>query len=61
MNLQLFVDEFRLILSEALEGGVPGQSTTFLDGTQADGGGNHGLFATLEGLNAVQASDPTWA
>ena len=59
MNPQLFVDEFRLVLSEALEGGIPGQPTTFLDGTKADGSDNHGLFATLEGLSAAQASDPT--
>ncbi|GAA5515021.1 hypothetical protein Dcar01_03785 [Deinococcus carri] len=44
------------ILKEAVEGGTPGQSTAFLDGTKADGSGNHGLLATLDGLSAAQAS-----
>ncbi|PNY81372.1 DinB family protein [Deinococcus koreensis] len=44
------------ILKEAVEGGTPGQGTAFLDGTAADGSGNHGLLATLEGLDPVQAS-----
>ena len=44
------------ILKEAVEGGTPGQGTAFLDGTAADGSGNHGLIATLEGLGAAQAS-----
>lgn len=44
------------ILKEAVEGGAPGQGTAFLDGTGADGGGNHGLLATLAGLSAAQAS-----
>ncbi|WP_019588450.1 DinB family protein [Deinococcus apachensis] len=44
------------ILKEAVEGGTPGQGTAFLDGTAADGSGNHGLLATLEGLSAEQAS-----
>ncbi len=47
------------VLKEAVEGGVPGQGTAFLDGTKADGSGNHGLLATLAGLSAAQASDPT--
>ncbi|WP_407570268.1 DinB family protein [Deinococcus altitudinis] len=47
------------ILQEAVEGGTPGQGTSFLDGTAADGTGNHGLIATLAALNAQQASDPT--
>ncbi|WP_189074393.1 DinB family protein [Deinococcus sedimenti] len=44
------------ILREAVEGGHPGQGTAFLDGTKADGSGNHGLLATLDGLSAAQAS-----
>ncbi|PTA67504.1 hypothetical protein [Deinococcus arcticus] len=44
------------ILRETVEGGRPGQPTAFLDGTGADGSGNHGLLATLEALNAEQAS-----
>ncbi|WP_216329419.1 DinB family protein [Deinococcus aestuarii] len=44
------------ILKEAVEGGTPGQGTAFLDGTKADGSGNHGLLATLEALSAGQAS-----
>lgn len=44
------------ILREAVEGGAPGQSTSFLDGTAADGSGNHGLLATLAALSAEQAS-----
>lgn len=44
------------VLKEAVEGGVPGQGTAFLDGTKADGSGNHGLLATLAGLSAAQAS-----
>jgi hypothetical protein len=47
------------ILREAVEGGQPGQPTSFLDGTKADGSGNNGLFATLASLSAAQASDPT--
>ncbi|MGI8747104.1 MAG: DinB family protein [Deinococcus sp.] len=47
------------VLKEAVEGGVPGQGTAFLDGTKPDGSGNHGLLATLAGLSAAQASDPT--
>ncbi|WP_102128264.1 DinB family protein [Deinococcus planocerae] len=44
------------ILKEAVEGGTPGQGTAFLDGTKADGSGNHGLLATLDALSAEQAS-----
>jgi len=44
------------ILKEAVEGGVPGQGTAFLDGTKADGTGNHGLLTTLAGLSARDAS-----
>ncbi|WP_424950190.1 DinB family protein [Deinococcus sp.] len=47
------------MLEEAVEGGAPGKPTTSLDGTQADGSGNHGLIATLDRLTAAQASDPT--
>lgn len=47
------------ILKEAVEGGPPGQPTSFLDGTKADGSGNNGLLGTLERLNAAQASTPT--
>ncbi|GGL82242.1 hypothetical protein GCM10010840_19970 [Deinococcus aerolatus] len=46
------------ILSEAVEGGPPGEGTAFLDGTAADGSGNHGLLATLDTLSAAQASTP---
>lgn len=44
------------ILSEAVEGGPPDKGTAFLDGTAADGSGNHGLLATLDTLSAAQAS-----
>lgn len=44
------------ILKEAVEGGAPGQGTAFLDGTKPDGSGNHGLLATLDEVDAVQAS-----
>ncbi|MVN89426.1 DinB family protein [Deinococcus sp. HMF7620] len=44
------------ILKEAVEGGQAGKPTAFLDGTKADGSGNHGLLATLDALNAEQAS-----
>lgn len=44
------------ILREAVAGGQPGQGTAFLDGTKADGTGNHGLLATLDALSAAQAS-----
>lgn len=47
------------VLREACEGGEPGQGTAFLDGTRADGSGNHGLFATLDALTAAQASVAT--
>jgi hypothetical protein len=51
-----WVDGILDILKEAVEGGTPGQGTAFLDGTKADGSGNHGLLATLDGLTAAQAS-----
>ncbi|GGJ72311.1 DinB family protein [Deinococcus aquiradiocola] len=47
------------VLREAVEGGAPGQGTAFLDGTKADGSGNHGLLATLDALTAAQASEGT--
>ncbi|EYB69296.1 hypothetical protein DEIPH_ctg008orf0004 [Deinococcus phoenicis] len=53
---QNWVEGILDILKEAVEGGTPGQGTAFLDGTQADGSGNHGLLATLERLSAAQAS-----
>ncbi|WP_034385898.1 hypothetical protein [Deinococcus sp. YIM 77859] len=53
---QSWLEGMLAILKEAVEGGVPGQGTAFLDGTRADGSGNHGLLATLEGLSAAQAS-----
>lgn len=54
-----FLDGWLFVLREAVEGGLPGQPTAFLDGTKADGSGNHGLIATLDRLSAAQASDPT--
>ncbi|AFZ67881.1 hypothetical protein [Deinococcus peraridilitoris] len=59
MSDQAFVQGWLDVLQEACEGGQPGQGTGFLDGTRADGSGNHGLFATLDALSATQASDPT--
>ncbi|GAA4019439.1 hypothetical protein GCM10022631_35950 [Deinococcus rubellus] len=53
------LDDLQSILHETFEGGQPGQPTLFLDGTKADGSGNHGLFATLAGLSAAQASEAT--
>jgi hypothetical protein len=47
------------LLREACEGGRPGEGTGFLDRTMADGSGNHGLFATLDALDATRASQPT--
>ena len=47
------------VFREAVEGGVPGQGTAFLDGTSADGSGNNGLLATLAAFTAEQASDPS--
>lgn len=59
MSDQAFVDGWLEVLREAVEGGQPGQGTAFLDGTNADGSGNKGLLATLEGLSAARASNPT--
>ncbi|MBB6098036.1 hypothetical protein HNR42_001459 [Deinobacterium chartae] len=53
------MDGWMHVLRETFEGGQPGQGTAFLDRTQSDGSGNHGLFATLDALSAPQASDPT--
>ncbi|WP_309571606.1 DinB family protein [Deinococcus sp.] len=50
------IDSILGILKEAAEGGTPGQGTAFLDGTKADGSGNHVLLATLDSVDAVQAS-----
>ena len=47
------------VLREAFEGGRPGEGTTFVENTRADGGRNSGVFATLDALAAVQASRPT--
>jgi hypothetical protein len=59
MDQQVFVVGFLQVLQEAALGGQPGQGTTFLDGTKADGSHNHGLFATLAALTAAQASQVT--
>ncbi|GGQ96566.1 DinB family protein [Deinococcus ruber] len=59
MSDQVWLKGFLEVLKEAVEGGTPGQGTAFLDGTKADGSGNNGLLATLAGLSAAQASDPT--
>lgn len=47
------------VLREILEGGEPGKGTSVIDGTKADGSGNSGLLATLDRLDATQASRPT--
>lgn len=59
MSDQAFVEGLLDIVKEAFEGGAPGQGTGFLENTKADGSGNAGLFATLDGLTAKQASAPT--
>ena len=59
MSDQAFVDGLLDMLKEACEGGEPGKGTGFLENTKADGSGNAGVLATLDGLTAVQASDPT--
>lgn len=53
---QTWADGILDVLREAVEGGRPGEGTAFLDGTTADGRGNHGLLATLATLSAAQAS-----
>lgn len=59
MSDQAWLNGTLTVLKEVVEGGTPGQGTAFLDGTNADGSGNHGLLATLGRLSAAQASDPT--
>lgn len=59
MSDQNFVDGWLFVFREAVEGGRPGQGTAFLDGTGADGSGNHGLLSTLASLSAAQASEKT--
>ena len=59
MSDQVFVTGLLELLKESCEGGEPGKGTGFLENTKADGSGNAGLFATLDGLSAAQASDPT--
>jgi hypothetical protein len=59
MSDQAFVDGWLQVLREAMEGGLPGQGTAFLDGTNTDGTGNKGLLATLERLSSTQASNST--
>ena len=53
----VFVQGWMVVLREAFEGGQPGQGAAFLNGTQRNGRGNHGLFATLAALTPEQASD----
>lgn len=59
MSEHALVEAVLAMLKEACEGGAPGQGTGFLDGTKADGSGNHGLFAVLDALDAERASRPT--
>lgn len=59
MSDQTFRDGLLDMLKEACEGGIPGQGTGFLENTKPDGSENAGLFATLDGLTAAQASMPT--
>ena len=47
------IDGILDILNEAVLGGTPGHGTAFLDGTRADGSGNHGLLATLATVDAL--------
>ena len=47
------------MLREAYEGGRPGEGTGFVESTKADGSRNSGVFATLDGLTAEQATRPT--
>ena len=54
-----FVEAMFDLLTEAFEGGLPNKGTRFLANTKADGSGNQGLLPILEGLSAVQASNPT--
>ena len=59
MSDQTFRDGILAMLKEACEGGAPGEGTGFLENTNPDGSGNAGLFASLDGLTAAQASAPT--
>jgi hypothetical protein len=59
MSDQAFVTGLLDLLKEACEGGEPGKGTGFLENTKPDGSGNAGVFATLDGLIAAEASDPT--
>ncbi|HSQ60323.1 MAG TPA: DinB family protein [Acidobacteriota bacterium] len=54
-----FAEELLALVKETFEGGEPGKGTGFLENTKADGTGNAGVFATLDGLTAAQASAPT--
>lgn len=47
------------VLAEAYEGSKPGEGSSFVDSTKADGSRNSGVFATLDRLSAAQASEPT--
>jgi hypothetical protein len=55
----IFVTAFLEVFAETFEGGKPGAGTAYLDNTAADGSGNAGFFALLEGLSAEAASKPT--
>lgn len=57
--MNAFVDGWLFVFKEAFEGGAPGQPTAFLDGTDAGGGNNHGVLATLTAISAAQASEKT--
>src|SRR5262245_46140845 len=59
MSEAAFVEGLLALLEEACEGGKPGESTGVVDNTRADGSGNGGTFATLDGLTAAQASAVT--
>ncbi len=59
MNSNPYIAGFLDVLRETFDGGTPGKGTAFLDDTNTDGSGNHGLLATLETLSASQASAPT--
>jgi hypothetical protein len=56
MSSNSYISGFLGVLRETFEGGTPGQATAFLDGTNPDGSGNHGLLAMLETLTAEEAS-----
>lgn len=52
---QHYLDGLLDILREALEGGRPGEGTSFVENTRP-GGAAHGLLPTLSRLSAAQAS-----